>query len=92
MTGQVMIRPCSNCHADLADPDYEGTLCAQCADEMIGAEIRQQKAALRRWGALWDAAVGILFGLVIAVLLVAIYGVLGWLSFKVGMHIVHWWY
>ena len=87
-TQTIVIRLCSNCCADLADPDYAGTLCGRCADQMIVAEMKRRETVIaksHRWNEFWvnlACCVGIL------ALLAALYGALGWGAWEVGRHLV----
>lgn len=37
-TSEIIIQPCIECRADIADPDY-GRLCSKCANEMVLLEL-----------------------------------------------------
>ena len=89
-TQAIVIRPCSECFADLADPDYPGGICGRCAGELIGAEIKRHEAVFTKAQGRRELLMGVIGCMVCAAVLLAPFVLLVWGAFAIGRHIGHW--
>jgi hypothetical protein len=86
-TQTIVIRACSNCHTDLADPDYGGTLCGECADEMLLTCKLEWRKVMVQQKQRWTVAV---IGSVLCVVMALMYCAGGYGLFVLARQIVRW--
>lgn len=86
MSTAIVIRACYNCHTELADPDYGGTLCGSCADEMLTCELERREHVIQEQQ-YWSMTV---VGSVLCVLMAVLYCAGAYGVFVLARRVIHW--